>query len=842
MFDLNKTQIRGAVEMENLFLLLRIVKNLLLPAALVLLAVFSYNVVSGETNKFMLNNLLGATILSLSAFLLLRNLGCFFNECLKNPKRNIPLPDAVNKNGNIASYLNFKSAKYLSLALSFAKGKKLKYPNPTILLYFFLDTKNPRIIFIFSRLLIDLNGLKKSLKEKIYKEAQADSSKEEFENIFNEAANLAVKREAEEVREGDVMAALSAIEPGLKEIITNSDLEGADFENVNQWQESVYRKIRKDRRFWDYENLLKAGSMGKYWGAGYTPTLDCFSTDWTDIVRARGFEEIIGHKDKIGQVELILSKKGGNVLIVGDPGAGRKNIIHALIRRALLKQSTPEVNNNRFVEMDIISLTTNISSSEQMEKVLDQCFNEVARAGNVILVINDFHDFLGKQQKAGIVDISGIIAPYLSLPSFKTICMTSNEGLHKYVEGKPGILAQFEKVEVPEMSEEETLMVLESNAFGLEREYDKFIPYTAIKETVKVAEKYISNYPFPQKAITLLEDTVIYARKLPDTQVILPDYVDQVLSEKVQIPIGKIKSKEKEILLDLENILHKRIIAQDEAIKDISSALRRARTGVQTRKGPMGSFLFLGPTGVGKTETAKALAETYFGSEDKMVRIDMSEFQRIDDIPRLLGGENQEGILTTQVKDNPFSLVLLDEIEKAHPNVLNVFLQVLDEGYVNDNLGRKISFANTIIIATSNAGYEVILKALEEGKEMFEIKKELLDFILNKGTFRPEFVNRFDGVVVFKSLSKNDLMLIAQLQLDKINSNLRGKKIRLDITPELKQKVVDLSYDPVFGAREMKRVIQDKIENAIARALLSDSIPQGSKIRIDPKTFEISIL
>jgi ATP-dependent Clp protease ATP-binding subunit ClpA len=224
-----------------------------------------------------------------------------------------------------------------------------------------------------------------------------------------------------------------------------------------------------------------------------------------------------------------------------------------------------------------------------------------------------------------------------------------------------------------------------------------------------------------------------------------------------------------------------------------------------------------------------------------MIRIDMSEFQRIDDIPRLLGSDGQPGILTSQVSENPFSLVLLDEIEKAHPDILNVFLQVLDEGYVNDNLGRKISFTNTIIIATSNAGYKTILKAIEEDKEMPEIKRELMSDIFEKGTFRPEFINRFDGTIVFKSLTKEDLLMIAQIQLNKLNNNLKIKKIQLVITEELKNKIVELSYDPVFGAREMKRVIQDKVENVIARNLLKDAIPQGSKVQVDPNTFAINI-
>jgi len=836
MINLEKSEICDVSKAEPLFWTFKLLQKISFVLFIAFTGLYAYNAYSGAMSR----QTIGAIILFLSIAVLMKNFSSLFDECLKNPKRKIPLETALNDDKiNIASYLSLKSAKYLDEARRESKKNGLKYPNPQTVLFHFLDIKNPRVIFIFSRLMLDFNGLKTQLKNS---PSIIQSTKEDFDKLIIDAGKIALKRKGDEIKEGDIIAALAKVEPNLNEIITQTDIEAEDFESVNEWQERVYRKIQMDKCFWSYENLLKIGSIGRDWTSGYTPTLDGFSVDWTDEVKRRGFEEIVGHQDKVTQVEMILSKKeSGNVLLVGDPGVGRKNIIHAIIRKSLLEQSAPNINHNRFIELDIMALSSNVTSFEQMERILEQCFREVANAGNVILIINDFHDFLGGAQKAGIVDISGVIGPYLNLSSFKTICLTSFEGLHKYIESKPALLAQFEKVEVEEMDKEGTLQILENRVFRLENEYQKFIPFNTLKEIYNVCEKYVSGFPFPQKAINLLEETAIYSGRYVETQCVLPEHVDTILSEKVQIPIGKIKSQEKETLLNLEDILHKRIVGQYEAIKDISSALRRARSGVQTRKGPMGSFLFLGPTGVGKTETAKALAETYFGSEDKMIRIDMSEFQRVDDIPRLLGSPEQEGILTTAVRENPFSLILLDEIEKANPDILNVFLQVLDEGYVNDNLGRKVSFLNTIIIATSNAGYQVILKAIAANKEMPEIKKDLLNTIFEQGIFRPEFVNRFDGTVVFKSLTKEDLMTIAELQLEKLNKNLSQKKIQFIITEELKAKIVELSYDPVFGAREMKRVIQDKVENTVARALLNDSIPRGGKIQIDPKDFSISI-
>jgi len=332
---------------------------------------------------------------------------------------------------------------------------------------------------------------------------------------------------------------------------------------------------------------------------------------------------------------------------------------------------------------------------------------------------------------------------------------------------------------------------------------------------------------------------MVYVARYTKSSFVLPEHVLKIIAEKTQIPVGKVQEKEKETLLNLEKLIHQRIINQDEAVNEISEALRRARAQVSTKRGPMGSFLFLGPTGVGKTETAKALAEIYFGAESRMIRLDMSEFQQIEDIDRLLDSAGKEGLLTTPVRETPFSLLLLDEIEKAHPNILNLFLQVLDEGWVTDGLGRKTDFTNTIIIATSNAAYQVILEAIEQKEPWAGVKEKLLDFLFEHGIFRPEFVNRFDAVVVFSPLSKENLLDIAGLLLEKLKKNLAEKNIEFVITEELKEKIVELGYDPTFGAREMRRVIQDKVENVLARALLAEEIKKGDRIEIDAKTFTI---
>jgi len=483
---------------------------------------------------------------------------------------------------------------------------------------------------------------------------------------------------------------------------------------------------------------------------------------------------------------------------------------------------------------------SSIQSLEEVEAILSEIFREVLAAGNIILVIDDLHNFVGEftEPAAGRVNIAGVLSSYLRIPEFPFIAITTFAGLHRYLEQNPSLLSFFEKIEVTELSQAETLEVLEETVPMFEATYKKFISYPALQAIVAYADKYIQALPFPKKALDLLDDTMSWIAQTAD-KVLMPAHVARVVTERTQIPVGDIETTERETLLDLETLIHKRIINQEEAVREVASALRRARAQVATRQGPMGSFLFLGPTGVGKTETAKALAAIYFGSESRIIRLDMSEFQNVKDIDRLLGTPTQEGLLTASVRENPFSLILLDELEKAHPNVLNLFLQVLDEGHLTDGLGRKTDFRHTIIIATSNAGYLLILQAIKQQTDFAQLKTQMLDYLFHEGIYRPEFINRFDGVILFTPLTQEHLIQIAGLMLKKLQRNMTEKGIELEITEELKERIAKLGYDPTFGARNMRRVLQDKVENALAITLLSNTIKRGDRITIDPQTFEV---
>jgi len=848
-FDLKKAAIFQAVKWEKhpAFRFALFLKKLFLILLIITLGLFLYFLIF---ERFPASKLKGAALIFLVLTLTSWLTETFLNSKLKKPclrpaftkvsagkqgygGQTKLLEDAIEnpEKYNLAEFLSFEVAK----AIWESKN------NSTILFYKLL-AYNPNLNFIFSRALLSPKTLKEAVYPFLTKSTTGEI--ESLQAIILESLKIAQKKEHQRVKVGDMIEALAKYDPIFKKILIDSNLKVEDIENLTWWLENLEKRIKARQRFWEWENLLKKGSLAKEWTAGYTVTLDRFSIDLSETVKRAGFPEIIGHQKEIEAMERILARREANnsVLIIGESGSGRKSMIYALAKNSLLGESLPEVNFKRVVQLDLPTLLAQIESPEKIESILDTIFREVVTAGNVILVIDEFQNFVGQLglPRPGTIDISGVISPYLPLPSFQVIAITTFEGLHKNIEQNPSILSLFEKVEVSEISQRETLILLEDLALKLERRFKKFISYLALRDVISFCDKYIPVTPFPEKAMNLLEEIMVYVSQTRD-KIVLPSHVAKIVSEKIKIPVGEIEIKEREILLNLENLIHQRIINQEEAVKEVSAALKRARAGVTIRKGPIGSFLFLGPTGVGKTETSKALAEIYFGSEERMIRLDMSEFQDVKDIPRLIGSPGQEGLLTTQVREKPFSLILLDEVEKAHPNILNLFLQVLDEGHLTDGLGRKIGFKNTIIIATSNAGYQIILEALREKVEWSGVKERLLNYCFEKAIFRPEFINRFDAVVVFGPLSKKNLLDIAQLLLQKLKKNLAEKEIEFIITQPLKEKIVELSYDPTFGARNMQRVIQDKLGNVLAEAILSGELKRGYKVEIEPEEFKLKI-
>ncbi len=842
IFNFKQTAIFQAVELNEIFRFVGFLKKLFLILFFVVFLLFLYDFIIEAFSVRVNQILLGLTIIFLTLFISFWLKQAFFNLKLKKPKIELTIEQALlsPERYNLAEFLNFETAQAVNRSFKFAELKKLSEVNSAILFYFLLQD-NKSLNFVFSRALLSITSIKNILKEhfKMYKEySQTEIGSEmgfseDFQNTILESLKIAQKKNHQKIEVGDMIVALAKHNLIFKEIIIFSGLKTDDIENLTKWLKSLEQIIEERKKFWQWENLIKRGSLAKEWAAGFTVTLDKFSIDLSEIAKKRGSSETIGHQKEIEAIERILSLQGeiNDVLLVGESGIGKKSIIQGLALKSVLGQTLPGLNCKRIVALDISAILARTENREEIQAVLDKIFQEVVAAGNVILVINDFHNFVRAENQPGIIDITGILSSYLPFSQFQVITITTYAGLYKYIERKSAVLDFFEKVEMIEISEKETLMLLENLILIYEQKYKKLVSYLALKKIVSLSNRYFPTVPLPKRAISLLDEVMVYLSSIKD-KVVLPKHVAKIVSEKTEIPVGEIEAKEKKILLNLENLIHQKIVNQEKAVKEISAALRRARTEMVTQKGPMGTFLFLGPTGVGKTEIAKVLTEIYFGSEKKMIRIDMSEFQAVTDIPRLIGSADEKGLLTDQVRENPFSLLLLDEIEKAHRNLLNLFLQVLDEGHLTDGLGRKINFKNTIIIATSNAGYQIILEALKQKTEWFQVKQKLLDYIFEKAIFRPEFINRFDAMVLFKPLSKENLFDIVELMLQNIKKNLKEKNIEFVINEALKKRIVELGYNPVFGARELKRVIQDKVENILASALLSEELKRGDRVEI----------
>ena len=750
----------------------------------------------------------------------------FFNLKLKKP--------VIEDADNLANLLDFKAAKTVERSI---------YSDLSFNLSLLLNLLSQKeLLLCFHRLLIPLKEIKREIKR--FRRAKRDEGRE-IVTTLSIAKKIAFSNQFPRISIFQLFAALAHTEPFLKEILNSFELTREEVEEVTNWEARIRKEREFKKRFWERENLARRGGFAKGWAYAYTITLDQFSWEISDLIKVTPPSDIVLHKKEIKDLEDALIKEGSrSALIVGEPGVGRRTVILNFADKILKGKSYKNLNWKRVIELDMPALIAGSRDIRGLEMNLKLIFDEVLRAGNIILVVHQIHNYIGLKfgaEAVAKVDISGVLSQYLPYPQFRLIGITTYEGFHQSIEHVSELVAQFNKIEVKPPTPIETCGVLEEEVLEKEKKTGLFIVFKSIKSIIDLADRYIGNVPFPKKAMDLLNEIIIYelryGKKSPG--IILPEEVAALVSEKVEIPVGKTEEEERNLLLNLEEIIHKRLINQEEAVSEVSNALRRARADILREEKTIGNFLFLGPTGVGKTETSKCLAEAYFGSKKRMIRLDMSEYQTADAIKRLIGGEGEPGYFTTQVREDPFSLILLDEMEKAHLNILNLFLQILDEGRLTDAFGRSVDFKNTIIIATSNAGSELIRQAIREGKDLVHFRDEFIDKILRRGIFRPEFLNRFDAIVLFRPLAPEHLYKIAEIMLNDLKEGLRAKNIELLISPELIEKVSKLGFDPEFGAREMRRVVQDKVENNIAKAILSLKIRYGSKIKIDPNTFEV---
>lgn len=617
----------------------------------------------------------------------------------------------------------------------------------------------------------------------------------------------------------------------LKVILSKHNLNATDVLETCLWYERLH-KIWQAPLLLDSIRIRNMSGIGKDWAYGYTVEFDKYSRDLTKVAATYPF--LIGRDKEIGKMEKVLLKtEGNNLLLIGEPGVGRHILVETLAYRMMAGNCQRDLAHKRILTLDMHSLVSSKPSLAQVKGVASEIIEEAQRAGNIIVEIDNLDKFVVAQDQR--VDLTDVLVKF-GRSNIGFIGITTPYDYHKYIENNSQLNSIFEKIILEPPSFETLLEELETSiAPILEKKHNIFITYPALKKVIEVADRYISETPFPGKAIELLDEASVFAKTDKRVNFLLASYVDEYLSEKLQIPMGAVQKGESDKLVHLETLLHAKIINQEEAVRAISSALRRSRLGISSSNRPIGAFLFLGPTGVGKTETAKVLAEIYFGNNDSLLRFDMSQYLKEEGLERLIGSVKlgSAGEMTTALRDHPFSLLLLDEVEKADKEIFNLFLTLIDEGYLTDHMGKKINAKNTIIIATSNAGGEFIRQRINKNVALFDLKKEVVNHVQEEKIFSPEFLNRFDEVVVFTPLSEGHLKDVARLMLKSLNKRLIAKEISIDISDDLVKKLANIGFDPQFGARSMRRAIAEKVEDQIAQKILAKQVKKGDVINID---------
>lgn len=656
------------------------------------------------------------------------------------------------------------------------------------------------------------------------------------EVLLASAAEVAKKSGGKIITSMDVVCAYLLQEEERSHTLRAKRLRIEDLLKILSWARHAYPDEEAPRKF---KLTLKGGGIGESLLTGWTPE----TAKYTRIMNVGANVSVFGRENEYKRLLEGLGKhENNNIVLVGDIGSGKENIVKKFLYDSYAKRVPAGLENKIILELLAGQLLAGAKEKGELEERLQNIIDEVSHAQNIVLFIPEFENLLGSGSFS--LDLSGALLPYLKTGTLPVIA-TMSKGAYKTYLASTSLSQMFNEIVVDEPSPEVSEGMLMDRAIELERTHPVVITYLAIHEAFMYADRYFSNKEvLPGSGVDLLLDGI---SSLPSRQpklyygrtkkLILTDEILRATIEgKTKIAMSEPSSFEKDKLLHLEEILHKQVIGQNTAVTAIAEGMRRLRSGVETQKRPI-SFLFLGPTGVGKTKVAKTLANVYFGGEASMIRLDMSEYTTEDGVRRLLGsmpgqGE-QRGELTEKINDNPYSLILLDEFEKAHPAILNLFLQVLDDGRLTDNRGQTVSFINTIIIATSNAGSDFIYQAVKYGQgNALDFSSQLLAYLQKEHLFRPELINRFGSVVTFSPLSHEDVGKIASLVLADVAASLHEKDITVSFAPTVIAKVATEGYNAEYGARPIKRYVEDSIEDMLAQKLLRGEITRGQRIEI----------
>ncbi|MBI5621265.1 ATP-dependent Clp protease ATP-binding subunit [Candidatus Falkowbacteria bacterium] len=699
---------------------------------------------------------------------------------------------------------------------------------------------NNRIAVIFSRLGTDWDKLAQGIKAALGKEANGSSDpalSAAVKNILFRAYEQAYLTRQSKVTVAELLIAIDQEKNLASELLYELAIEPDKIKNVVVWLQ-VNEQLRDQwQRYHRLGRRRPKGEVNKAYTAVMTPFLDAFATDLTRQAAYGMFPTNIAREREIEEIFRIIQGSSASVVLVGLPGVGKSAIIEEIAQRMIADEVPKILQDKRLLSLSVPKLTAGGTAAEGNERLL-RIFDELERAGNVILVIENVADLVGISVGGEeSLDLSSALSNYLAKTNSIAIT-TANPQEYSQMETVTSLGNYLHKVTVNEPKGNQAIQIVESRVGGIEYQNKVVFSYDAVAKAIELSGRYLHDRYLPAKAIELLKETAVDVAKKQGASggLVSAEDVAVIISAKTNIPLTKISQRESEKLVNLEDEIHQRMVDQEEAVSEVADALRRARAGMRDPNRPIANFLFLGPTGVGKTELAKTIAAVYFGDEKNMIRLDMSEYQTKEGLYRLIGSptdSQSRGYLTELARQNPFALLLFDEVEKAHPDILNLFLQVMDDGRLTDNLGRTVDFTNSIIIMTANAGTRFIQEQVKAGVELQQIKHELIENKLNE-FFRPEVLNRFDAINVFKPLTMDDVLQITGLLVKKIADTLLGEGVALQVSPAVIAELAQLGFDPQFGARPLRRVIQDRLSNTLANMKIQNQYGRGDRIIVEP--------
>lgn len=645
------------------------------------------------------------------------------------------------------------------------------------------------------------------------------------DEVLQKVWEIGKKVQAIYLRPEHFFVGLLSLAPGVESKLLKLGLSLEDFYDTLEFLQRKAQVWRVVLIFDDdfYSRHLKGVNRG--WLGTPTPSLDLVAEDLTKHASKEWVPDFVGRQEIVSRVINILSLEAGrNVLIVGEPGSGREALVGYLSKLIISGDAPVALATKRLVRLDETRLLSGIKTQGELAERIKNIFEEVEFSGNIVVYVDEIQN-LGMGEAGGELNLYSLMLPYLESSKFQFIGVTDAASFTRIIEKNRSFAGLFAKIELPPATVAETIDILKNQAIEHERCKKIITSILAIKKIATLANKYIHDSVLPDSALKVFEECLVSA----EDGWVKGAVVEKVVQARTNVPVGEAGTEIKRELLNLEDLIHQKMIDQEEAVVGVAQTLRRAAAELRDQNRPIGSFLFVGPTGVGKTELAKTLVEVYFQGKGNFARFDMSEYQNSEAVDRLIGKAGEEGILTETVRQHPYSLILLDEFEKADTKILTLFLQVLDDGRLTSGSGKTVDFTNTIIIATSNAASLTIAQGLQNGKDMEFLKKEVNDELLT--IFKPELINRFDEVVLFKPLLLEDLQKIVVLKLKELKDQLKEKGYLVEFDGEVVQKLAERGFDPVMGARPLRRLLQDTLEAKLSKLILQNQLSKGQPFK-----------